>query len=429
MEHDAPNEPIIFPHLQNQRNDEHIRLKRMLHAGDTLVSLFVISPLVVSHWRGTWDYMDQKKEYFPPWQCFLSGSLLHTFFALLRGPLQAVFSVPSNGEKSRWKTVRRFVVFKVYTYVFSISCIMHWRGGWNVMEMYLDYDLTPALVISGICLVPLLLMRAARNLLAPPFIIVTDHKEFVFNFPTRFRIEGSKEPLLYILDCMFSVLVIGSLVVFVWRGFWVLLDTQLFPEDRALSAWASVLIGYGVTGVTFSLQPAMRWACDRLNGVWRVVVADLFLFFSFLGTINVWRGVWHVLDHYFLPENRLLSDWITHIVSLLLLILLNCSNSVLVRGVYIDAEEPAGECVVFPVYYIRLFFQKERSKKQRKLLESLSRASDYNNVSSVLLEKKPAKIVEQNHQISRNLEAVPLTILDSDKTKGDLHISLENEKQ
>lgn len=66
--------------------------------------------------------------------------------------------------------------------------------------------------------------------------------------------------------------------------------------------------------------------------------------------------------------------------------MLNCSNSVLVRGVYIDAEEPAGQCVVFPIYYIRFFFQKERTKKQRKLLEALdSAAADAN---TELLTKK-----------------------------------------
>lgn len=45
----------------------------------------------------------------------------------------------------------------------------------------------------------------------------------------------------------------------------------------------------------------MKWACDRLTGFWRVAVADLFLFFSFVGTVNVWRGVWQLLEIYFLP--------------------------------------------------------------------------------------------------------------------------------
>lgn len=93
-------------------------------------------------------------------------------------------------------------------------------------------------------------------------------------------------------------------------------------------------------------------------------------------------------------ENKLLSDWITHGVSLVLLILLNCSNSVLVRGVYIDAEEPAGQCVIFPVYYIRLFFQKERTKKQKRLTE---KATEHNNAA--LLIEKP----QMNHATSESV--------------------------
>lgn len=56
--------------------------------------------------------------------------------------------------------------------------------------------------------------------------------------------------------------------------------------------------------------------------------------------------------------------------------LLNCANSVLVRGVYIDAEEEGGQCVVFPCYYLRLYFQKERVKKRKKHLENLSVGGD-----------------------------------------------------
>lgn len=80
----------------------------------------------------------------------------------------------------------------------------------------------------------------------------------------------------------------------------------------------------------------------------------------------------------------------------MLLILLNCSNSVLVRGVYIDAEEPAGQCVIFPVYYIRLFFQKERTKKQKRLTERHEKV-DQNN--AVLLIEKP----QLNHASSESI--------------------------
>ncbi|KAF7276418.1 hypothetical protein GWI33_010343, partial [Rhynchophorus ferrugineus] len=61
--------------------------------------------------------------------------------------------------------------------------------------------------------------------------------------------------------------------------------------------------------------------------------------------------------------NQAMSCWITFVVSLTLLILLGCANSLLVRGVYIDAEEPNGKCVVLPCYYLRLIFQAEKLKK------------------------------------------------------------------
>lgn len=84
-----------------------------------------------------------------------------------------------------------------------------------------------------------------------------------------------------------------------------------------------------------------------------------------------------------------MSNLLCHSVSFVFLAMLNCSNSVLVRGVYIDAEEPAGQCVIFPVYYIRLFFQRERVKKQRRMLDSVEKGEQH----AELLEKSE-KIVK-----------------------------------
>lgn len=74
---------------------------------------------------------------------------------------------------------------------------------------------------------------------------------------------------------------------------------------------------------------------------------------------------------------------------MILLIMLNCSNTVLVRGVYTDAEEPGGQCVIFPIYYVRLFFQKERSKKLLRL-----RDAEIGEQQTELLEKSE-KIQQQ----------------------------------
>lgn len=191
----------------------------------------------------------------------------------------------------------------------------------------------------------------------------------------------SERTSLYILDCLFSVLVIGTLVVFVWRGAWALIDIFLFPENEILSAWGSLvtyfipfspisdcyfqIVGYSAVAIAFMLQPLMRWLCDRITGFSRLLVADIFLLLSLIGTVNVWRGIWNLLNIYLLPDNLELSCWITHWICLIILVLLGCSNSLLVRGVYIDAEEPAGKCVVFPCHYLRLIFQEQKLKKMQ----------------------------------------------------------------
>jgi hypothetical protein len=147
----------------------------------------------------------------------------------------------------------------------------------------------------------------------------------------------------------------------------------------------------------------LAWDLDALGYLlhaWYVHILKLILF-----KLHFHRS--RSLSYFQTPDNKLLSDWITHGVSLVLLILLNCSNSVLVRGVYIDAEEPAGQCVIFPVYYIRLFFQKERTKKQKRLMERLEKV-DQNN--AVLLIEKP----QLNHATSESEVKMKITNLTED---------------
>lgn len=106
-------------------------------------------------------------------------------------------------------------------------------------------------------------------------------------------------------------------------------------------------------------------------------------------------------------DNPELSCWITHWVCLGLLILLGCSNSLLVRGVYIDAEEPSGKCVVFPCYYLRVLFQEERIKKTnpKVQLEGVNSSKpetdgtkgghEINHISAV---EQPEQNCKQNHR-------------------------------
>jgi hypothetical protein len=48
---------------------------------------------------------------------------------------------------------------------------------------------------------------------------------------------------------------------------------------------------------------------------------------------------------------------LTHAAGLIITSLCYCAHSVLVRGVYLDAEEPGPAAAVLPCYYLRYFFQ------------------------------------------------------------------------
>lgn len=101
--------------------------KRLLNASDTFLSLFVVAPLVVTHWRGTWDFMNQFPLIFPGLNCMILGALIHCGLAILREPLHANYNSEKTLQKmSRSKSFSLYIVKKVYTYVFSIGCIMNW---------------------------------------------------------------------------------------------------------------------------------------------------------------------------------------------------------------------------------------------------------------------------------------------------------------
>ncbi|KAK2586637.1 hypothetical protein KPH14_011684 [Odynerus spinipes] len=328
---------------------------------DTIFSAIVAAPAVVGYWRGTWGLSDA---YLYPGDPVLSSliSVGIGFTGLfIFSVIQNILNDLLHPDKHR---LSYYVGSRLYTAVFGFCCVNAWRGAWQALDLYTELIPSTVFATTAVSLLALAIMRAIRNVSAPPFSLGLDSCPGYFEVQTMFRVNNTRDWSLYLLDCAFSVCVVGTLVVFVWRGVWILFDIYLLPEDREHSALGSLAIGYIIVIITFSLQPLMRYVCARLEGLARLIAADICLLLSFLGTVNVWRGIWNLLDLWLLPNNLVLSCWITHVGCFVFLVLLNCSNSILVRGVYIDAEEEEGKCVIFPCHYLRLFFKIEREKKE-----------------------------------------------------------------
>lgn len=158
--------------------------KRAISITDTILSLFVVAPLTISSWRGAWGIMDIYGEHFPGVNIFFLGCSVHVAFAISRDILVETIN---NTEKSWTRKASTFFVRRLYTYIFAIACIMHWRGGWAIFDMIIGDKLIIAGYIGIGCLIVLILLKSVRNNMAVPLVILLDTKDVIFNFPTRFR--------------------------------------------------------------------------------------------------------------------------------------------------------------------------------------------------------------------------------------------------
>ncbi|EDW88935.1 uncharacterized protein LOC6528158 [Drosophila yakuba] len=356
----ATHSPACEKRLEAEtpRRDLHELLLELL---DMMLSCLVVAPCVIAYWRGTWElmfvYLFPDSLPLSAMASFLIGGLGHFFFTVT----QNFFKEHIHPDRRR---LTYYAVSRLYTAVFGIVCVNMWRGAWLLCDWLTSVDsLIIVSVVTGIALIFLVATRTLRNLGAAPYTVTMDHKSDYFEVDTMFKIPGFHQPGLYILDTLFSVFVIGSLVVIAWRGVWGIFDLLLFPADKAKSAWGSLLIGYLTVFVTFLIHPLMRYVCRRISGILKLIICDIYYLMTFFGAVNAWRGIWNLLDVYLYPDNKLLSFWLTHIVPFLLLAALKCSNSILVRGVFIDGEGVGADSVDIPINYVRLHFLRERRKK------------------------------------------------------------------
>uniref|UniRef100_V5GWX0 Uncharacterized protein n=1 Tax=Anoplophora glabripennis TaxID=217634 RepID=V5GWX0_ANOGL len=224
--------------------------KRVLNTLDTLISIFVVTPCVVGCWRGISQIMDMYEKYFPAWESFSLGMATHIVLALG----QDVFHYVVVEKKSKHPVLRLFAWFlmKFYITTFNVISNMIWRAGWILFDRYcglqnskfgsaMSEGSSSAIWFTIVCTLILFCLKGLKNTMSPPFSIALDSKDEVFLFSTRYIYKMGEKTSLYILDCLFSVLIVGTLVVFVWRGGWALLDIFVFPEDDVLSAWASLV--------------------------------------------------------------------------------------------------------------------------------------------------------------------------------------------
>lgn len=102
--------------------------KRFLNISDTLIALFIVAPLVVSYWWGTWVFMDNCVDYFPPVPTLVFGIIWNIILVLSRHHVHEKLKTTNQPEKTMTQRIFRYLFIKLFTYTFSISCVMVFRA-------------------------------------------------------------------------------------------------------------------------------------------------------------------------------------------------------------------------------------------------------------------------------------------------------------
>lgn len=267
--------------------------KKSIKIFDQIFSLIILAPAVVGYWRGTCNLLDiflyPENELISSWISYFIGIIGHLFFTIFQKNIKNVF----NPEKSK---ILYYIGSRLYTIIFAFICVNSFRGVWQLLEFYTDYEIQTVSISILISVITLGLLRGIRSI-ASPYFLVTDYYSNYFEIPTRFM--ETKNPTLHILDCLFSVIFMESLVVVFWRSIWAFEDLTFFPENDFFTILGSLVIGVLVILMTFAIKPTIRKLCNQLNGFWRILLADLFLLFAAVGSVNVWRSLWIYYDVYF----------------------------------------------------------------------------------------------------------------------------------
>jgi len=325
----------------------------LLCLADFCWSSMVIAPLVVLYWRGSWDLLDDVV--YPPEKegsikledaphpgiqkqmsgliCYLVGLFIRITFDL------AKFHV---GEflrnKSKWIRLSCSWVFNA---VYALAGVSFWRGVWFLMRLDVGVGTFQLLIVLCGSLAVLIFTKVPKSLISPPLAISLDKHEVTFQNGTFFR-KTPEAGCWFLIDVIFTNLVIRQLIVFCWWSLWSLENQFLLKNHIGMAdfdvSYDSLLLGYAGAMLSLCLDKLIQNLTTTKLYIVRPA-ATLVTVLAFFSSVNVWRGVWSMLDHYFLPTIAQDENYIIgHIVGIVALTAIMVANTISNDSIVLDSE-------------------------------------------------------------------------------------------
>lgn len=174
-----------------------IKVEFCLRVVDTLWSCFIVTPLVIFYWSGTWKLVDS---YILPDKELDKPSLLSSYVSLGIGTAigitgYLILPLLSEHINPQW-TTKHVIVSRLFSYVYAFGTLNFWRGIWNLMDHFVGTGLTQSLICYAVAKLILIVLRSASSCLSSPFLVTKDHRDDFYRAYTRFRSEVRNESTL-----------------------------------------------------------------------------------------------------------------------------------------------------------------------------------------------------------------------------------------
>ncbi|OQV12597.1 putative Cathepsin B-like cysteine proteinase 5 [Hypsibius exemplaris] len=279
---------------------------------------------------------------FSAWCLTVTGAILLVILNVVQYDLTERFLEPE------W-SLQTVVIKRLYTLISGFANVFFCKGVWMVQDHYFEVTIPSACfsLILGTSL--LLFLRASCNGVSTPLGTAFDEDNSFFIIGTRFRTQADKRFLL-LLDSIFSVTVIGSLVIFEWRGIWVLLDLLLFPDNPTLALLVCLVFGYLMCIIVDLIQNKAVAISAHLeaknHGLLRLAFEDVYLLVAKWGVIIAWHGIWSFCENYVANRNgpdQFARLYINIVIGYIVPTLLLHGNSLFVLEVVLDGGLVEGE--------------------------------------------------------------------------------------
>jgi hypothetical protein len=365
------------------------------------LTTFVIGFLVTSYWRGTWTLLDI-------WLCDQpadAGLTSADSFCFAGLPDEAVkhrnsgwlsmgigMFLTAIGVSLMWLDfwrpqvsnvkhrvqipARRIVIRFLLVYTLGMASVNIWRGVWYLTDYFLlpnkltatewgDFPLASYWVSSVVGSTVCFLFYAGPCLLAPPAIFLIDgpginpppiavtliSSYYSLTLPADHSIPDLSHTVIT-LDLLFSFLGVPIMVVWFWRGSWLLLDYYLYgfsPNSHDVHfsiLWSSIV---GVSFLIVCSETIFAYIRVR-NTVVLLLLGRLRTFILAWGTVNFWRAVWYIWDE-FLGGSTQWSCWLAHAASIALLTSFGCMSCILAPASTLGVDAvPHKDCADDPLF-------------------------------------------------------------------------------